>query len=151
MRKFFIFFLLLAFFFLPLPVLAYNPLPGCTQIIKNSKGDIVSDNTPSLGCLAQIVTNVIGIAFLFLGAVTVLFLLWGAIRFILARGDPKGLQEAQKTMTYAVIGAVVVLGAFILINMVTTAFGLPNILTQFTFYQPCPPGQTLVNGICVSN
>lgn len=139
--------LLLLFFFLPLPVLAYNTdLPGCTQTVlkpdpKNPNGPPIkipgiSEDVPSLGCLAQIVTNVIGIAFLFLGAVTVLFLLWGAIRFIISRGDPKGLQEAQKTMTYAIIGAVVVLAAFILINMVTTAFGLPNILTQFTFFQP---------------
>lgn len=107
---------------------------GCVlspELNPTGKADI-----PSLACLGQIVTNVIGIAFLFLGAVTVLFLLWGAIRFVISRGDPKGIQEAQKTMTYAIIGAVVVLGAFILINMVTTAFGLPNILTSFTFYQP---------------
>ncbi|MBI3559399.1 hypothetical protein HY085_03290 [Candidatus Gottesmanbacteria bacterium] len=147
MKKFFIFLLFLFFFFLPLPVLAYNiDLPGCTQTVmkpdpNNPNGPPIeipgiSKDVPSLGCLAQIVSNVIGIAFLFLGAVTVLFLLWGAIRFVISRGDPKGIQEAQKTMTYAIIGAVVVLGAFILINMVTTAFGLPNILTSFTFYQP---------------
>lgn len=107
---------------------------GC--VLSPSPNPTGKADIPSLGCLAQIVTNVIGIAFLFLGAVTVLFLLWGAIRFVISRGDPKGIQEAQKTMTYAIIGTVVVLGTFILINMVTTAFGLPNILTSFTFFQP---------------
>ncbi len=93
-----------------------------------------SADIPSLGCLAQIVVSVIELAFAFLGAVLLLLLMWGAVKFIISRGDPKGIQEAQKTMTYAVIGAVVVLGSFILINIVTTALGLPNILTGFQIY-----------------
>lgn len=95
----------------------------------------MNGDVPSLGCLGQIVSNVIGIAFMFLGLVTILFLMWGAIKFILSRGDPKGLQEAQKTMTYAIIGAVVVIMSFALINIVITALNLPNILTGFTFFQ----------------
>lgn len=102
-----------------------NVAQGCVFL----NGDV-----PSLGCLAQIVTSIINLAFTFLGAVLLLLLMWGAVKFIISRGDPKGIGEAQKTMTYAVIGAVVVLGSFILINVVTTALDLPNILTGFRIY-----------------
>lgn len=99
---------------------------GC--VLKNG-------NIPSLGCLAQIITNIIGLAFMFLGAVTVLLLMWGAVKFIISSGDPKAIQGAQKTIEFAIIGAVVVILSFVLVNIVTTALGLPNILTNFTFYQ----------------
>lgn len=88
----------------------------------------------SLGCLTQIIVNIINLALSLLGTVALLFLLFGAIKFVISRGDPKALEEAQKTMTYAVLGVVVVLGSFILINIISTALGYPNILTQFTLF-----------------
>lgn len=102
--------------------------PGCSQIGANN-------DVPSLACLAQTIANVIGIAFLFLGFITLVFLLLGAIKFITSRGDPKAIQGAQKTMTYAIIGAVLILLSFAIINIITTALGFPNILTTFTFFQ----------------
>ena len=72
---------------------------------------------------------------MFLEAVLVIMILWGAVRFIVSSGDPKAIQEAQKTIVYAIIGAVIVALSFVLVNLVTTALGLPNILTQFSFYQ----------------
>lgn len=107
------------------------PEQGCVLSPAAGFNDI-----PSLGCLAQIVANLVSLAFTFLGAVTLLLLLWGAVRFILSRGDPKAIQEAQKTMTYAIIGAVIVVLAFVLITIITSTFGLDNILTNFSFYQP---------------
>jgi len=103
--------------------------PGCTTTI-GSYTDV-----PSLGCLANTVSNIINYALGILGAVTLLMLMWGAVKFVISSGDPKAIQSAQKTMTYAVIGAVFVLGSFILVNVVLTALGLPNALTNFSFYQ----------------
>lgn len=107
--------------------IAEDPDSGCVFL----NGDV-----PSLGCLAQIVVNVINIAFLFLGAACLIFLLYGALLFVLSRGDQKALQKAQGTMTYAIIGTVFVGLSFVLVNIVTNAIGLPSILTNFSFYQP---------------
>lgn len=112
-----------------------EPLAGCVFTIKDSAGKVLASDVPSLACLAQIVTNVIGFAFMFLGAVTLLMLLWGSIRFITSAGDPKAILAARQTMMYAIIGAVVVLMAFVLVNIVTTTLGGPDILTGFTLYQ----------------
>lgn len=100
---------------------------GC--VLQN--GDV-----PSLGCLAQVVANVINIAFMFLGAMCLIFLMYGALLFILSRGDQKALQKAQGTMTYAVVGTIFVALSFAIVTAIATALGYPTFLTDFTFYQP---------------
>ena len=106
----------------------YANIPGCTCTGPN--GDV-----PSVGCFAGVVVNVINTALIFLGAVTLIFLLVGALRLVVSRGDPKALEAAQKTMTFAVVGVILVLGSFIIINIITSSLGLGNILTNFTVYQ----------------
>lgn len=128
--------LLAVILFLAFPPLAFAGScgklsgPGCECAANAPAADV-----PSIGCFAPIVSNVINIALTFAGAVTLLFLLWGALQFVISRGDPKALQNAQKTMTYAVIGIVVVLGSFFIINIFTTAFSIGNILTTFNIFQ----------------
>lgn len=109
---------------------------GC---VLSPAGSTATD-VPSLACLSQIVVNLVSLALMFLGTVTLLMLLFGSIKYITSGGDPKALQGAQKTTTYAIIGAIVVMMAFVLINVVTNALGLSssNILSNFSFYQSGP-------------
>lgn len=109
--------------------------PGCVLLNDSGVIDNVNGTTPSLACLAQIIVNIINLAFMFLGAVTLLMLLFGSIKFITSSGDPKALQGAQKTMTYAITGAVVVMMAFVLVNLATQTLGLGTILDKFTLFQ----------------
>ena len=107
---------------------------GCVTL--NSEGKVVPGaDIPSLGCLADTLTNLVNVAFLFLGAATVLFLIYGAIRFVISRGDQKAVQSAKNTITYSIIATVLVLGIYIIINAVTKTLGLPSLLNNFTFYQ----------------
>lgn len=107
--------------------IAENPDSGCVFL----NGDVLS-----LGCLAQIVVNIINVAFLFLGAACLIFLLYGALLFVLSRGDQKALQKAQGTMTYAVIGTVFVALSFMIVNFVADSLGITGFLSNFSFYQP---------------
>lgn len=52
------------------------------------------------------------------------FLLIGGIRWIMSQGDKKQLETAQKTITYAIIGLVVVLLSFFIINFIGYLFGV---------------------------
>lgn len=108
---------------LPAPVLA--DAPGCTYL----NGDI-----PSLGCLADVIVNIINLLFAFLGTVTVLIIIFGAIKFVVSSGDPKAIETAKKTITYAIIGAIVVLLAFLIINAFYTILGLPSPLSNFSLF-----------------
>lgn len=59
------------------------------------------------------------------------FLLWGGLQFIFSGGDPKQKSAAQKRMTFAVLGLVIIIAAFIVIQLVEvwtgiTIFGGPQ-------------------------
>ena len=101
--------------------------PGCTYGVS---GDI-----HSLGCLSVIIVRLINFAYVFLQAITILLVLWGAVRYVISRGDAKAIQEAQKTITFALAGAGVVLGAYIIINIVSNMLGFGDLLSKFSLYQ----------------
>lgn len=107
-----------------------------TVVSNPGQGCVITGDALSLGCISQIVLNIVSIALTFLGLTTLVFLVFGAIKFVISSGDPKAIESAQKTMTFAIIGAVVVLGSFVLINIVTKALNLPNPVVNFSIFQP---------------
>lgn len=98
--------------------------------------ELINGDVPSLGCLVFVIANAIGIAEMFIGAVALIFLLYGSILFITSRGDPKAVEKAKKTMTYAIFGVVAIFGIFIVSNIIATSLGLPNPLSRFSLYVP---------------
>lgn len=116
-------------FLLPTSVYAaFNTSIGTGCEIKN--GDV-----PSLGCLADVIVNIINFALSLVAALTLIFLLLGTFRLVISRGDPKALDSAKKTITYAFLGFFLVFFSALIINFVTGRLGLGNILTNFTLYQ----------------
>jgi hypothetical protein len=73
---------------------------------------------PTIGALFTSI-----LAFIIAGAGLVFFfmLIWGGIRYMLARGDDKALGSARGTLTTAVIGLLIIVSAFIIINLVSFA------------------------------
>ncbi len=61
------------------------------------------------------------------GLIAAGFFVWGGVGYITSSGDPETLDRSKKTILYSAIGLVVVLGAFVLTNIVsdlaTGAFG----------------------------
>ncbi|MBT6401162.1 hypothetical protein HN803_05850 [candidate division WWE3 bacterium] len=58
------------------------------------------------------------------GAVFIIMMFMMAIKFATSVDDPRGLDAAKQTGTTAVIGFLVVLGFFFLVNALVNAFGL---------------------------
>lgn len=58
------------------------------------------------------------------------FFVLGGFGYITSSGNPESLDKSKKTILYSAVGLVVVLGAFVLSNMVTelatSAFGASN-------------------------
>ena len=70
----------------------------------------------------------------FVGIMTVIAFIWflynifmGAIAWIGSEGDKAKLQSAQKRITHAIVGLIVVISAIFLIKVIGTIFGI-NIL-----------------------
>ncbi|HSD98923.1 MAG TPA: hypothetical protein VLB73_04490 [Patescibacteria group bacterium] len=54
-----------------------------------------------------------------------IFFLIGGLKWMLSQGDKKQVEEAQKTLTYAIVGLVITLLSFFIINLVGFAFQVP--------------------------
>ena len=65
--------------------------------------------------LFQIITNVL---LFIIGAVSVIMLVIGGIRYVVSGGDQKAVTDAKNTILYAVIGLVVALMAYAIVNFV---------------------------------
>lgn len=87
--------------------------------VSSAKGDGVSDNTASPESLVKQFVNI----FLFaVGALSVIMLIWGGIRYTTSAGDSNKVQAAKNTVLYAIVGLVIAILAYAIVNMVIGKF-----------------------------
>lgn len=67
------------------------------------------------GCAFNNITNA---ALFLIGAVSVLMLIYGGIRYTTSGGNAKSVTDAKNTILYAIVGIVVALLAFAIVNFV---------------------------------
>lgn len=101
------FFIILFLFIVPLPAHAQD-WGSCVD----------SNGVASLNCLPVVFSNIVRAAIMFVGTVAVFLLIWAGIKYIRSGGDPKQTQGARAIMTYAIIGLVLVLCSFGIINLI---------------------------------
>lgn len=77
---------------------------------------------------ASLVTAIIAAATALMGLIFFALLIFGGIRYMLARGDEKAIQAARGVLTSAVIGLLIVLGAFAIITLIGLLTGQSSLL-----------------------
>lgn len=77
-------------------------------------------NTSSINLVFQNLANTLTFI---VGAVSVIMIIIGGLRYVLSSGDSKATVEAKNTILYAVIGVVVAIVAYAVIAFVTRSFG----------------------------
>jgi len=60
------------------------------------------------------------------GVALLIYLIIGGLQYMLSKGDPKAMQAAQAKITNAVIGFVIVILAFFIVQLVGQLLGLQN-------------------------
>jgi type IV secretion system pilin len=70
--------------------------------------------------LPQILGNVADTLIFIIGAVSVIMIIVGGLRYVISNGDPKNASAAKDTILYAVIGVVVSIAAFAIVKFVIT-------------------------------
>jgi len=85
----------------------------------SAKGDDQQENLFGDGGIFQTITNVM---LYVIGAVSVIMLIIGGIRYVVSGGDSGAVTSAKNTILYAVIGIVVAILAYALVNFVITSF-----------------------------
>jgi len=75
------------------------------------------------GGIFRTITNVL----LFLiGAISVIMLIVGGIRYVVSGGDSTAVQNAKNTILYAIVGVVVAILAYAVVNFVISSFSGSN-------------------------
>ncbi len=87
--------------------------------VTSAKGDGVNDTTSDPQALVKQFVNI----FLFaVGALSVIMLIWGGIRYTTSAGDSNKVQAAKNTVLYAIVGLVIAILAYAIVNMVIDKF-----------------------------
>jgi len=76
------------------------------------------DSIPKVSANGATVGAILTAVFTLIGGLATLFLLIGAVRYVTSNGDPGQMSQAKNTLLYAVIGIVVSLSAFAIVQFV---------------------------------
>lgn len=96
--------------------------------------DTVGGNTDvaTIQGIQCLVANILSIAVTGVGLAGFVMMIIGSFKYLLSGGNAKGTEAARGTITYAVVGLVVVLSAFIILNLIQAFTGIsPDILLNF--------------------
>lgn len=70
---------------------------------------------------SPIFTTAINIMLFVIGILSVIMLIYGGIRYVLSSGDAGAVQNAKNTIMYAIIGLVIAILAYAIVNFVITS------------------------------
>ena len=106
------------------PVATYAATADLKNSVCTGAGATVGENgcdTNSNGLMTGFQTIANTLIFL-VGAIAVIMVIIGALRYVLSGGDSAGIKSAKDTVMYALIGVVVAILAYALVNYVATRF-----------------------------
>ncbi|HEX9817892.1 MAG TPA: hypothetical protein VGA89_03320 [Patescibacteria group bacterium] len=88
-----------------------------------------SDNTvATIQGLQCLLANILATFLTLVGLVAFIMLIVSAFRILLSGGNAQNVEKAQKSITYAVVGLIVALSAFVILNLVSQFTGVETIL-----------------------
>lgn len=85
---------------------------SCSQA-NGTKDDLFAENG-----IFRVVANTL---IFLVGAISVIFLIIGGLRYVISQGESKNVTAAKDTILYAIIGIVVAVISFALVNFVITS------------------------------
>ncbi len=117
---------ILGLLMIPMLLLSASTAVGAQSASEQIKSgaDLVNPGSSCLftndTCKDGIVTKGINTALFVIGALAVIMLIYGGIRYTISAGDAKQVEAAKNTILYAIIGIVVALLAGAVVNFVLT-------------------------------
>ena len=79
---------------------------------------------PTISNLSCIFQNVVQVILGFAGIALFVLLIFGGFKYITSGGDPKAVESAKATLTYAIGGLIVILLAFLILVLISTLTGV---------------------------
>lgn len=71
-----------------------------------------------------IITTLLDVLFVIAIVLALAMLIWGGVAWITSGGNKEKLQKARSHIIYAILGLVIVLLSFLIVNLITNFFGV---------------------------
>lgn len=81
--------------------------------------------------LAKIISALLPYIFGIGGFTVLAFLIVGGYKYMMSKGDPKAVSEASQTITYAILGFIIMIGAYFVTNLIGVTLDLGKITSIF--------------------
>lgn len=111
----------------PKPILAAEWDKTCFSSISGAQ------DVATIQCLVPMFKNIIISVVQLAGVALFLMFIIGGYQFLMSGGNPKQLEQAKGTITYAIIGVVVIVSAYLILKLITqftgvdvTGFNIPT-------------------------
>lgn len=98
-------------------------------------GSCVVDGVPTLNCLEVVFQNILFMASALVVLILFIMFIVGSIKYLTSAGDAEKIKSARGTLTYAIVGTVLFLSAYLIFNVIDFLF-LGGKATLFKFEIP---------------
>ena len=98
-------------------------LASATDLINQSAKQACGNSCNTNATVGSIFAQVANALVFLVGAVSVIMIIIGGLRYVLANGDAKQAAAAKDTILYSVIGVVVAIASFAIVTFVTKHIG----------------------------
>ncbi len=101
---------------------------GMYEQLQNQSTPLLPSSGTTIG---TIVNRLLIYVFPLAGIVVFFYLIYGGYQYLMSAGDPKAAAGAKQTLTYAIIGFLVMFAAYFVVQAFGYALGLPAITNMF--------------------
>lgn len=84
-----------------------------------------------LSDIQKVIQNIIGLLTPFAAIALLIMIIVGAYKFITSGGDPKAVAGARSTLTYAILGIILVIVSYLVLKLIGTITGAPTTTVNF--------------------
>lgn len=99
-------------------------LPKCNWAGDPSRGILAE--TYGLGAFVELAVNILKLIWGILGSLAIVMFVWGGFLWLTARGEENQIKQGWDTLINAVIGVLIVLGSWVIINTIILALTNPG-------------------------
>lgn len=78
--------------------------------------------------IITIIENIFNLLVRLAGIAAFIMLIVGGFKYLIAGGDPKAAESARNTITYAILGLVLIVAAWFILKFISEFTGLPQLL-----------------------
>lgn len=98
------------------------PAAQTNNVTENVKNGLKATGASNNKTLQQNIKTVVNVILFLLGAIAVIMVILGGVRYVLSNGEASQVTAAKNTILYAVIGLIVALLAYAIVNFVVDQF-----------------------------